>query len=95
MGYSRDSFYRHQKAKDEGGVEALINESRRKPNRKNRVAKEIEDEVVKLSIEEPAWGNVRASNELRKEGISISPGEIRFIQIRNNLENMKKEIICT
>ena len=35
MGFSRDTFYRYQKAVDEGGVEDLIDKTRRKPNFKN------------------------------------------------------------
>ena len=37
MGLSRDTFYRYKEAVDDGGVEALLETSRRKPNRKNRV----------------------------------------------------------
>ena len=33
MGYSRDTFYRVKKAHDEGGIEALKEKNRRKPNR--------------------------------------------------------------
>ena len=36
MGLSRDTFYQYQKAVDQGGVEALMDRSRRKPNIKNR-----------------------------------------------------------
>jgi len=32
MGYSRDTFYRYQQAVEEGGFEALVEASRRKPN---------------------------------------------------------------
>ena len=56
MGFSRDTFYRYQKAVEEGGVENLINESKRRTNRKNRVAPEIEKAVVELAIDQPAWG---------------------------------------
>ncbi len=37
MGLSRDTFYRYQNAVAEGGVEALFDANRRKPNPKNRV----------------------------------------------------------
>lgn len=45
MGFSRDTFYRYQSARDEGGVEALFEVSRRKPNLKNRV-----EEATELAI---------------------------------------------
>lgn len=32
MGFSRDTFYRYQTARDAGGIEALFEISRRKPN---------------------------------------------------------------
>ncbi len=37
MGLSRDTFYRYKSAVDEGGVEALFDKTRKKPNLKNRV----------------------------------------------------------
>ena len=36
MGVSRDTFYRYRELADEGGVDALLNRSRRAPNLKNR-----------------------------------------------------------
>lgn len=35
MGYSRDTFYRYKQAVDEGGLEALVDRSKRKPNLRN------------------------------------------------------------
>ena len=34
MGVSRDTFYRYKSAKEEGGVDALLDQNRRKPNPK-------------------------------------------------------------
>ncbi len=42
MGYSRDTFYRYKAAHDEGGIEALLDANRRKPNIKNRVGQDYE-----------------------------------------------------
>ena len=92
MGVSRDTFYRYHKAVEEGGVDSLLNKNRRAPNRKNRVAPEIEQAVIALASEEPAWGPVRVSNELRRKALSVSPGGVRSIQVRNGLETLKKRL---
>ena len=92
MGYSRDTFYRYQQLYEEGGEEALLDVSRRKPIEKNRVAPEVEKAVCEMAIEEPAYGQVRASNELRKKGIFVSPSGVRSIWLRNDLETKKKRL---
>lgn len=89
MGFSRDTFYRYHSAKEEGGVEALFDKSRRKPNLKNRVDQAIEDAVVVYATDFPAHGQTRASNELRKLGVFVSPSGVRSIWLRHNLHNFK------
>jgi transposase InsO family protein len=92
MGLSRDTFYRYQNAVEQGGVEALIDRSRRKPNLKNRVDEQTEAAVVAYAIEQPAHGQVRASNELRKRGVFISPSGVRCVWMRNNLACFKDRL---
>ena len=92
MGVSRDTFYRYRDAVDEGGVEALFEVTRKKPNFKNRVDNQTEDAVKSFAIEFPAFGQARTSNELRKRGIFVSPSGVRSIWLRHDLANFKKRL---
>lgn len=92
MGLSRDTFYRYRDAVEEGGVEALFDQNRRKPNIKNRVDERIEDEVIDYAIAFPAHGQHRASNELRKRGTFVSGSGVRSIWVRNDLANFKQRL---
>lgn len=92
MGVSRDTFYRYKEAANEGGVQALLDKDRRVPNIRNRVDPTVESAVIEYAVEQPAHGQVRVSNELRKRGVFVSASGVRSIWLRNSLANMKQRL---
>jgi len=85
MGLSRDTFYRYKAAVDEGGVDALLDATRRKPNIKNRTDAATEAAVCQHAVDFPAHGQLRTSNELRRIGVFVSPSGVRSVWLRHGL----------
>jgi transposase InsO family protein len=89
MGVSRDTFYRVKEAKESGGLEALLHKDRRRANLKNRVEESVEQAILAFALDNPAAGQVRVSNELRKQNIIVSPTGVRSVWLRHRLQTFR------
>jgi transposase InsO family protein len=86
LGVSRQHYYDIKQAIEEDGLEGLMEKSRRAPRIGNRVAPEIERRLLEYSLEYPTHGQVRAANELKRQGIQISAGGVRSVWLRHSLQ---------
>jgi transposase InsO family protein len=86
LGVSRQHYYDIKQAIVEDGIEGLLEKSRRCPRMGNRVPPELEQRVLDYALENPTHGQTRVSNELKRQGVQLSPGGIRSIWLRHQLE---------
>jgi len=52
----------------------------------------VEQAVTDFAVENPAYGPIRVVNELKKRAIILSPGGVRSIWIRHDLETFAKRL---
>ena len=71
-GCSRQHFYDIKQAYESQALEGLKEKTRRKPCIKNRVAPEIEQAVLQMALEYPAYGQMRASSRLLQKQPSLA-----------------------
>jgi transposase InsO family protein len=94
MGYHRDTFYEVRRAFQIGGVQALV-EQRRGPRgpHPNRVSPEIEARILAYGLDHPTHGAQRVANQLRLEGLTVSPSGVRGVWLRHDLETRLKRLL--
>lgn len=94
MGYHRDTFYEVRRAFQVGGVAALV-EKKRGPQgpHPNRVSPEVEERILVYALEQPTHGQQRVANELRLQGVNVSPTGVRGVWLRHDLETRHKRLL--
>lgn len=94
MGFSRETFQRSYRARGEGELEALLDKNCRKPNLKSRVDESIEIAVKEVVFKFPSYGQLRASNKLRKRGLFVPLNGVRSICLPHTFRCLKTTLEC-
>ena len=92
LGVSRQHYYDIKGAIQEDGLEGLLEKTRKAPRYANRIPIAIEEAVLAYSLDNPALGSVRSSNELTKKGVEVSPNGIRCVWMRHQLTKRKHRL---
>jgi transposase InsO family protein len=94
MGYHRDTFYEVRRAFQVGGVAGLV-EERRGPKgpHPNRVSEAIEEKILAYALDHPTHGQQRVANELRLQGMNVSPAGVRGVWMRHGLETRHRRLL--
>jgi len=93
-GVSRSPFYEYKRAFQKRGFEGLLDKPPIPGSFPNETPPEIKEKVIALSLDHPAWGPVRISDQLRLGGVSINPSTVRNLWLKEGLETKYKRLLC-
>ena len=92
-GISRSQFYEYKRAFQERGLDGLVDRPPIPKSFPNETLPEVKERVIAVSLAHPVWGPVRVSDQLRLEAVAVSPGTIRNIWIKEDLETRYKRLL--
>lgn len=92
-GVSRSQFYEYKRAFQERGFEGLMDQPPIPKSFPNETPPEVKEKVIGLSLKHPAWGPLHISDQLRLEGVSVSPGTVRNIWLKEDMETRYKRLL--
>jgi transposase InsO family protein len=92
-GISRSQFYEYKRAFQERGLDGLVDRPPIPKSFPNETLPEVKERIIAVSLAHPVWGPVRVSDQLRLEAVAVSPGTIRNIWIKEDLETRYKRLL--
>lgn len=84
-GMLRTQFYEYKRRFQTHGIEGLVDLPPVHHSHPNATPPEVEQRILELSLERPAWGCNRLSGTLKLEGIQISAITLQKILNRNEM----------
>lgn len=92
-GISRSQFYEYKRAFQERGLDGLLDRPPIPKSFPNETLPEVKERIIAVSLAHPVWGPVRVSDQLRLEAVAVSPGTIRNIWIKEDLDTRYKRLL--
>jgi len=92
-GVCRSQFYEYKRAFQEFGFEGLLDRPPVPKSCPHKTPSEVQQKVIALSLEHPAWGRFRLTDHLRLQGIALSASTVRNIWVKEDLESRYKRLL--
>jgi transposase InsO family protein len=90
---SRSQFYEYKRAFQEHGLEGLIDRPPIPASHPNELPEETKQRILALSLEHPAFGQQRISDQLALEGVSVCPTTVRNVWLKEAMETKYKRLL--
>lgn len=94
MGYSRQQFYEIKRSFQIYGFDGLIDKPPIPNTVPSKTPPEMEQKIVDICVDHPAWGQQRIADELALQGTLISAATVRNIRIRHGLDSRYKRLLA-
>ena len=92
-GISRTQFYEYKRRFQTHGLEGLKDLPPIHHSHPQTTPQEVVDKILEISLDNPMWGCVRLSDQLKLMGCSVSSPTIQKILIRNNLGSKYQRLL--
>lgn len=92
-GISRSQFYEYKRAFQERGLDGLKDQLPIPKSFPNETPSEVKERIIAMSIKHSAWGPMKVSDNLKLEGVSVSPSTVRNLWLKEGLETKYKRIL--
>ncbi len=90
---SRSQFYEYKRAFQERGLDGLEDRPPIPKSFPNETPAEVKEKIIALSIQHPKRGPLWISDQLRLEGVSVSPSTVRNLWAKEGLETRYKRLL--
>jgi len=90
---SRSQFYEYKRAFQEHGLSRLIDKPPIPGPHPNEISEETRQRIIDMSLEYPSAGQQRIADQLQLEGLSVSPGTVCNVWIKEDMETRYKRLL--
>jgi hypothetical protein len=88
---SRSQFYEYKRGFQEHGLDGLVNKPPVPASYPREIDKGVKTRIIELSLEHPAFGQQRISDQFALEGVSACPTTVRNVWLKDGMETRYKQ----